>query len=93
MTIKGWLALIPLLAAGWIGLLAGVMALTDAAPAAVVVLPSRAFMAALPAGTAVLSQTGLTVTLASPAPGLTPALYRAGAWLVLPGGLSGCSVL
>ena len=82
-----WLLLLPVL---WLGLLAGVMIATDAAPAAVVVLPSEKFLDALPDGIAVVSQTPVTVTLAGP-PGLTKTLYATGAWLVLPAGLAGCS--
>ncbi|MCB1342550.1 MAG: hypothetical protein KDK24_16065 [Pseudooceanicola sp.] len=83
-----WLLALPV---AWVALLAGVMRFTDAAPAAIVVLPSQEFLAQLPNHVAVLSRTALTVTLASDAPGLAPLLYRQGAWLVLPSGLAGCS--
>ncbi|MEM7439550.1 MAG: hypothetical protein AAF393_08125 [Pseudomonadota bacterium] len=75
--------------AAWIGLSAAVMALTDAAPGAWVVMPSDALMQNLPDGAAVTDVDGVTVTLKS-APGLTADLYAAGAWLVLPAGLTGC---
>ena len=85
------LLLLPVIAAGWLGLLASVMALTDDAPAAIVLFPSAGFLDALPAGIAIVSESALTVTLASTTPGLTAALYRAGARVVLPAGLAGCS--
>lgn len=90
MTIRAalWLLLIP---AGWIGLLAGVMLASDVAPAALVVLPSDAFLAGLPKGVAILSSTPVSVTLTSEAPGLAATLYTSGAWLVLPAGLAGCA--
>lgn len=79
------------LAAAWLGLLAGVMVLTDAAPAAFVPFPSPAFFDALPEGAAIVGSNGFSVTLASADPGFAAALYRAGAWIVLPAGLKGCS--
>ena len=76
-------------AAGWVGVMAAVMLVSDAAPAAVVVLPSEDFLARMPEG-AILSRTAWTLTVQSDAPGLGLALYRAGATLVLPAGLTGC---
>ena len=90
ITRARWALAVPAVLAGWIGVLAGVMALSDAAPAALVLFPSRAFLASLPPEAAILSQSPVSVTIAA-APGITPALYRAGAHLVLPAGLKGCS--
>lgn len=91
MTIKMALIL-PLILIVWITLLAGVMALSGRAPAALVILPPAGFVADLPPGVAIVSQTRFSITLASTQPGITPALYRAGAYLVLPAGLRGCSI-
>ncbi len=78
---------------GWGGVLAGVMLFSDAAPAALVLLPGPDLLQQLPEGTAILSRTALTVTLISEAPGFAADLYRAGALLVLPAGLLGCAPL
>lgn len=74
---------------GWIGVLAGVMVLSDAAPSALVVFPSADFFAALPADVAITGETAIGVTVT----GEAAILYRAGAWLVLPAGLLGCAPL
>ncbi len=89
MTTRGALLALPAVLAGWIGLLAATMVVSDAAPAAMVVLPARDFLDRMPDG-AVIARTALTVTVRSDVPGLAPALYRAGAHLVLPAGLTGC---
>ncbi len=70
--------------------MAAVTYLTDSAPAAVVVLGQDAVLKGLPPGTAVLGEGRLGLTLANDMAGFGPALYRAGAVLVLPAGLSGC---
>lgn len=67
-----------------------VMLFSDAAPAAVVFWPGPDFLAKTPAGTAVLSASRVSVTLSNDMPGFAQALYRAGALLVLPAGLTGC---
>lgn len=82
-------SIISLIAAGWIGLSALVMVLTDAAPGAIVILPPDRLLRALPEGAAITSVGAMSVTV-SVAPGRTRALYAAGAWLVLPAGLTGC---
>lgn len=74
----------------WVGLMAGVMVLSDAAPAAVVVLPSLDFLQNLPEDVAILSQNTVSITVQSNQTELGFALYRAGALLVLPAGLVGC---
>jgi hypothetical protein len=81
---------LPLVGAGWIGTLAATMTLTGAAPAALVIFPAPGLADRLPHGVRILSATRWTVTVAGDTPGLTRALYRAGARLVLPSGLSGC---
>ena len=78
---------------GWGAVLAGVMLVSDAAPAALVMFPGRAFLNDLPAGTAILSQSPVSITLISAAPGFAASLYRAGALVVLPAGLLGCAPL
>ena len=78
------------LLAVWLGTLAGVMALDDSAPAALVLMPTQSFLNNLPADAAILSQNAISITLAADTP-LPHRLYDAGAWLVLPAGLSGCA--
>ena len=80
---------LPLVLVAWIALMALVMRFSDAAPAAVVPFPSEALMVSLPEGAAILDLNGLALTLANQ-PELTKNLYDAGAWLVLPAGLTGC---
>lgn len=88
MTIRRLLLAAPLILAGWIGVMAVVMRLSDAAPAAVVPWPTAGFLERLPQA-AVIDANGLAITLAN-RPGLAGDLYSAGAWLVLPAGLTGC---
>lgn len=90
MTIRPVLMAIPLVAIGWIAVMAGVMRFSDAAPAAVVFLPGSDFLTNLPVGTAILSANSVSLTLTSDMQGFGAALYRAGALLVLPAGLTGC---
>jgi uncharacterized membrane protein YfcA len=63
---------------------------TDAAPGALVFFPTTALMSNLPPDTAVTGGSVISVTLSSTKPHLTRKLYAAGAWLVLPAGLTGC---
>ena len=90
MTIKVLLGL-TCLAAGWIAVLAGTMAWSDAAPAAFVPFPSAEFLAALPEHVAIAGDTDLGIILFSVEAELVSQLYDVGAWLVLPAGLNGCS--
>lgn len=78
---------------GWIALLAGVMVVSDEAPAALVLFPGEAFVDTLPAGVSITGETAISVTLSSDAPGFARSLYVAGAPLVLPAGLLGCAPL
>lgn len=78
---------------GWLAVLAGVMLVPDAAPAALVMFPSSALLNDLPNGVAILSQNAVSVTLISEMDGFGAALYRAGAFVVLPAGLLGCAPL
>ena len=88
--ITRWIGGVLALLAGWIGVMAAVMYFSDAAPAAVVILPSEEMIANLPEDVAIISRGALTLTLRSDMPEFGPALYRAGAGLVLPAGLTGC---
>ena len=81
---------VALVGIAWIAIMAGVMRFSDAAPAAVVIFPSARLLAHLPDAAAILSQTGFSVTVRSDQAGLAAELYAAGAWLVLPAGLTGC---
>ncbi len=78
---------------GWIAVLAGVMVVSDVAPAALVLFPSEAFIETLPAGVSITAETAVSVTLSSDVPGFARSLYAAGAPLVLPAGLLGCAPL
>lgn len=89
MVIKG-VGVAVLLLTAWVGIMAGVMVVSDAAPAAVVVLPSLNFLQNLPEDVAILSQNTVSITVQSDQAELGLALYRAGALLVLPAGLVGC---
>lgn len=78
---------------GWIGVLAGVMVLSDDAPAALVLFPNAAFFDALPKDVSITSQNAISVTVVGETTGFAPTLYKSGAWLVLPAGLLGCAPL
>ena len=80
---------VPVVICAWIGLMALVMRLSDVAPAAVVPFPDAALLASLPDEAAILGINRGAVTFAN-RPGLARDLYKAGAWLVLPAGLTGC---
>ena len=88
-TIKRIGLALPIVAVAWIGLMALVMRFSDVAPAAVVPFPTAAVMAELPEGVAILGLNRGAVTVKN-RPGLAGELYAAGAWLVLPAGLTGC---
>lgn len=90
MTTRRALLALPLLLVAWLAVLALVLRLGAPAPAALVVLPPEGFWTRLPPSVAVTDQGPLGVTVRSEEPGLVPALYAAGAWLVLPAGLAGC---
>ncbi len=89
MTIKRILLALLLVFFGWIAVMGLVMRFSDAAPAAVVPMPSKAFLRNLPPQAAILDINGLAVTFAN-RPDLAAELYEAGAWIVLPAGLTGC---
>lgn len=79
-----------LVMAAWLSMLASIMWATDAAPGALVFFPSTAFMSNLPNGIAITGGSLIMVKFSSTKPNLTRKLYSAGAWLVLPAGLTGC---
>ena len=75
-------------ALGWLALLAGGMLVPGAAPAALVLLPKRDFLARLPGQARLADASGrFTVTVAGAS---ARQLYAAGALLVLPAGLPLC---
>ena len=84
--VLGWGGVLVL---GWITIMALVVRFSDAAPAAVVILPDENLLKTLP-GVAVLARGPATITLRDDAPNLAARLYAAGALLVLPAGLTGC---
>ena len=89
MTIRPWLIALPLVGLGWIGTLALVMRLGGDAPAALVILPPAGMIAALPEGVAIIDAGPASLTLRG-GEDLVATLYRLGAPLVLPAGLTGC---
>ncbi|WP_102110243.1 hypothetical protein [Oceaniglobus roseus] len=90
MTIRRLMLALPLLLAGWIGIMAAVMLVSDAAPGAVVLLPPEGFAARLPEDTGIMAAGPLWLVVKGPRAGFARALYAAGAPLVLPAGLTGC---
>ena len=89
MIIRRLALALPLVLVAWVGLMAGVMRFSDATPAAVVPFPGVQGVTELPEDAAILSANARAITLAN-RPGLAADLYGAGAWLVLPAGLTGC---
>lgn len=87
---RRWLFAVPLVLAGWLAVLAGVMWLGGDAPAALILLPPEGFIAALPEGVAILSRGPFSLTVSGSGAGLVASLYAIGAPLVLPAGLTGC---
>ena len=88
MTTRVWLIALPLVAVGWVGTLALVMRVAGA-PAALVILPPDGFVAELPKGISVVSSGPVSLTLRG-GDDLVATLYKLGAPLVLPAGLTGC---
>lgn len=80
---------LPLVAVGWIGTLAVVGLVSDAAPAQYALFTAAGLLDRLPEARLV-GQGPFWLVLASERPGLARALYGAGAVLVLPAGLPGC---
>ena len=89
MIIK-WLSLVISVLIMWITIMALVMRLSNAAPAALVLFPPKGFVKELPNGFAVLGYSNIALTIASDSKDLAAKLYDSGAWLVLPAGLKGC---
>lgn len=81
---------VPLMAVGWLAILAVVMRLGGPAPAALVLWPPAGLVAALPSDIAVTATGPVSVTLRSDRADLVTQLYAAGAPIVLPAGLAGC---
>jgi hypothetical protein len=79
-----------ILALAWVIVAALVMLFTNSAPGALVMFPSQRFIHNLPADAAITAGNAFSVTLSGTEPDLARRLYRSGAWLVLPAGLTGC---
>ena len=88
-TIKRLGVIVPVVLVVWIGLMAVVMRISGAAPGAVILFPNAALLQDLPENAPILGMNQVAITLANRA-GLARDLYEAGAWLVLPAGLTGC---
>jgi hypothetical protein len=80
---------LPIVLFAWIAMLALVMRFGGGAPAALVFFPPDGFATRLPPGTAIIASGPASLTV-SGGSDLVPALYSAGAWLVLPAGLTSC---
>lgn len=91
MTIRAILFALPLILMGWAVTMTTVSLVSDAAPAKIVVLPTRALLDTLPDTAAVVGLSRWSVTLYAPDPGFGWWLFRHGAWLILPAGLQGCA--
>ena len=74
----------------WVGIIIGVTFVSNKAPFALVLFPSKAFLDQVPDNIGVISSTKFSLTLASDVADLPYQLYRSGAWIVLPAGLQGC---
>ena len=88
-TIKRLAIIVPVVLVVWIGLMGIVMRLSDAAPGAVILFPNAGLLENLPQNAPILGMNQVALTLANRT-GLARDLYEAGAWLVLPAGLTGC---
>jgi len=80
-----------IIATAWVATLTMPLALGVTPPAILVVLPREGLLAALGPGVRVLSDHPLGLILQSDDPRFAPALWRAGARVLLPAGLSGCA--
>lgn len=90
MTIKRWIASVFFVFSGWISLLIGVTYFTDAAPGAMALFPDNRFVSRLPPNTAIMDIGKFWITVTSDEVALGKKLYEAGAFVVLPAGLTGC---
>jgi hypothetical protein len=90
MTIKTWAFALMAVVTGWLATLMLVMALTDAAPGAIVLFPASDFTTRLAESAAIVGVGPFWIAIKSDAPGLGLALYRSGGRIVLPAGLPGC---
>ncbi len=90
MTTRSVLIAIPSMLIGWLVVMLVTALLTDEAPAYVVLFPTDGFLQSLPNEISMISASVVSVTLTSEQDGFVPLLYRSGAWIVLPAGLTGC---
>jgi hypothetical protein len=88
MTISRLLLALPLLALVWLATLA-LVARVAGAQAVIVPFPPAGLVARLE-DAALTGASRYSLSLRSDAPGLVARAYAAGAWLVLPAGLSSC---
>lgn len=88
-TIKRLAMVVPMVLVLWVLLMAVVMRFSDVAPGAVILFPRTSLLENLPGDAPILGMNRAVLTLAN-RPELTRDLYDAGAWLVLPAGLTGC---
>ena len=89
-TIRSAIAVMPLVLAGWFGVLAGTGLFSDEAPAQIVLFPPEDFLERLPENTSIAAFGDWSITVVSNEPDFVRRLYASGASLVLPSGLQGC---
>ncbi len=92
MTTKSALMALPIVALGWLGLLALGALLSSQAPAFLVMFPSESFIKSLPAEVSIVDASPVSISVAFDSPSTAAPLYHLGARLVLPSGLDGCSI-
>ena len=78
---------------GWIGSMAGIMWLTEIAPASIVLVSDVRILASLPQEIKMVRSGKHTLVLTSEKSGYVNDLYSAGAWLVLPSLRNGCLII
>lgn len=78
------------LVVGWFGTMAGVMLVTDIAPAALAIVPDVRTLGRLSPDIKFVRSGRHVLVVSSTGSGYVRQLYRAGAWLVLPALKSGC---
>lgn len=86
----GTVQVVVCLAIGWFAVSAGLMLVSGAAPAALVVLPDQAFFDELPDDIRILQWRRRSAVVTSSNPDYVRRLYKAGALLVLPARKQSC---
>lgn len=91
MTIRQLFIGLPILICGWLAVLVGMGFVSDSAPAQMILFPPSGLIPSLASDVAIIDSSPVSVTVASTGSDFVKSLYAAGALLVLPAGLPGCS--